>query len=161
MDFIGAARSAFIVTEHPNNPKVRILCHTKSNNAPLALSLTFRIEQSGDKIGRFVLGDTISLTADELANMPQGQGSLTGTEDKLEQARGFLLGMLIRGKTPQAVVMDYAERLEIKERTLQRAKGALKIKSYKMGNQWVWELVTNIATHTDTVGGGLHGGVSK
>jgi len=151
MDFIGAARSAFIVTEHPNNPKVRILCHTKSNNAPLALSLTFRIDQSGDKIGRFVLGDTIALTADELANMPQGQGSLTGTEDKLELARGFLLGMLIQGQIPQAVVMDRAGEVGIKERTLERAKGALKIQSHKIGTKWVWELPMDIA-----VGGGVH-----
>jgi len=155
MDFIGAARSAFIVTEHPNNPKVRILCHTKSNNAPLALSLTFRIEQSGDKIGRFVLGDTIALTADELANMPQGQGSLTGTEDRLELARGFLLGILIQGQTPQAVVMDCAERVGIKERTLERAKRISKIASHKMGSQWVWELLINIATHPGAVDGGV------
>jgi len=50
MDFIGAARSAFIVVEHPDNRKVRVICHTKSNNAPLAQSLTFRIEQSGMKL---------------------------------------------------------------------------------------------------------------
>ena len=155
MDFIGAARSAFIVVEHPDNRKLAVLCHTKSNNAPLAQSLTFRIEQSEDEIGRFILGGTISLTADELANMPQGQGSLTGGEDKLELARGFLLGMLIRGQTHQAVVMDCAGKVDIKERTLERAKGALKIKSFKMGSQWVWELLTDIATHPGAVGGGV------
>jgi len=148
MDFIGAARSAFIVVEHPNNPKVRVICHTKSNNAPLAQSLTFRIEQSGDEIGRFILGDTISLTADQLANVPQGQGSLSEGEDKLELARGFLLGVLIRGQTPQAVVMDCAGKVGIRERTLERAKGALKVKSFKTGSQWVWELLTDIATNS-------------
>jgi len=153
MDFIGAARSAFIVVEYPDNPKVRVICHTKSNNAPLAPSFTFRIEQSKDEIGRFILGDTITLTADELANAPQGKRSLSEGEDKLELAKGFLLGMLIRGQTPQAVIMDCAGRMDIKERTLERAKAALKIASHRLGNQWVWELPANIATHPGAVGG--------
>lgn len=140
MDFIGAARSAFVVVEHPDDDsKLRVLCHTKINNAPKSPSLTFSIQQDADKIGRFVLGFEIDETADELLDARRNNSQPAKRNGKLDIAKGFLWGALSWDARSASEIVAKAEKANIKERTLERAKQTAGIVSIKKGDEWFWD----------------------
>ena len=117
----------------------RVLCHTKINNAPKSPSLTFSIQQDEDKIGRFVLGDEIDETADELW-MPAGTTvNPLKRNGKLDIAKGFLWGALSWDARSASEIVAKAEKANIKERTLERAKQTAGIVSIKKGDEWFWD----------------------
>jgi hypothetical protein len=157
MDFIGAARSAFVVIEHSDKPGLAVFCHTKINNARKAPSLTFCVEDSPDKIGRFVLGEEIPESADDLMNASRNNLPGIARDNKLELAKGFLLGILSDGPRPRTEVSQKATRAGIADRTLERAKSSLKMTSVKRDNQWLWlpPAIQATPTGTDETVGGL------
>lgn len=127
-DQVAAARSVLTVTKHPNNKTLSLINHTKSSLSARGKSLSFTIDESG----KIVWGDFIDCDA------------MAGTKEekitKTEIAKDFLQNFLGNGSRPQNEIVTAAQEIEISERTLNKAKAELKIKSYKKENMWLWQL---------------------
>ena len=129
IDFQASARSVLIVGRIKDEPKVRVVCHTKSSLAPEGKANAFRLDKNNgfEWIGEY------DISADELLN-GEGKGQ------KTRKAKEFLLEILADGGMAQKKIEEEAEKLGIKKKTLRNAKMELGIDSVKRGNQWYWML---------------------
>lgn len=137
---IGAARSGLLVARDPEQEQDgerRVLASTKSNLGPKPESLSFHLEQAENDASRVVWDGASSHDASAL--LAQVDDSERGA---LEEAKEVLESIL----EAEPVSVKEAKRLGreagIAERTLQRAKEALKVCSRKQGMHggWIWEL---------------------
>lgn len=152
---VGAARSAMMVGVDPDDEAKRILAMTKSNLAPLAPSLSYRLVSDEEyDCGRIQWLGTIETSAADLVSV-QDEDARTAEGEAIH----FLLEELADGAKRGAEVKRDAGKLGISERTLNRAKAKLRIESHKVGapgsddQMWVWELPI-LPTRTE---GGQHG----
>jgi archaellum biogenesis ATPase FlaH len=129
IDFAAAARSVLLVGRVKNDPETRVVCQIKSSLAPEAKSIAFRL--SKDK-GFMWMGE-YDITADDL---------LAGKSktNKVTEAADFLESVLYDGMKSQKEISDLAEKSEISNATLRRAKDMLSVKAKKVNDQWYWEL---------------------
>jgi hypothetical protein len=134
----GAARAEFLVAEDPDDDTRRVFASVKNNLAPTPPSLSFRLESAAVDSPKGLcsvarvrwLGES-KLTADELV-------STTDPDERsaLEDAKAFLRAQIGAGGERLAEdVMQEARRIGYAEKTLRRAKSALKIKSTRRGFQ--------------------------
>ena len=95
---IGTTRSGLLVGKHPDDPNMRVLCHTKSNLGPLGPSLLFEPVTDDSGVVRIEWRGECDYTADDLLKPSNGHG------DKLENAKKFLLESSGRwpGRTEEA-----------------------------------------------------------
>lgn len=136
IDVIGMARVGLVVAEHPDDPDLKVVAHSKHNLSPKCKSLSYRIIGNGDdKPPTFKWEGEIDIDANELI---VGAGSNSVKDAALE----FLKSELANGEKPQAEIFDAATKLNISERTLNRAKSDLNIVSRKSGKVWLWCLPT-------------------
>lgn len=124
-DQVAAARSILTVTKSPNNNQLSLINHTKSSLAQKGKSLSFRINEQG----KIEWGDFVD-------NQIEVEEKIT----KTEATKDFLKNFLSNGSRPQSEIMIAAREMDISERTLNKAKAELKIKSYKKENMWLWQL---------------------
>ena len=135
---IGAARSALLVAQDPDDDSCRVLAGIKSNLAPLSPSLKFHIE--GTEMGlRIVWDGGSNHSADALLAASAG-----GPEERsaLDDAKAFLMDVLSIGSAPSKQIQKQARQAGIMRKTLQRAKKALGVKSTREEYQspWMWSL---------------------
>lgn len=120
-----AARCVLFVSEEDGQApdRMRYLSCPKSNVAPLAPTLGFRIVD-----GRCVWeSEAVDMTADEcLAAMTPAE-----TGSKKPDAKKFLADYLADGPKPTLEVEHAAEGLKIGQRTLDRARKSLGVTSYR------------------------------
>lgn len=137
--FIGAARSAMVVGEDPNDRTRRVLAPTKSNLGPPPSSLAFHIEATDDI--PHVVWDGKSEHAAE-AILAQATSE---EQSQRSSAKDFLIEVLAHGAVDSAKVITQGEALDLKQRTLWRAKKELKVIARKSGfaGGWTWELPNN------------------
>jgi hypothetical protein len=159
--FGNAARSVLLLARDPDDPDGeggtrRVLAHVKSNVAPLASSLNYeikpivlpatdgfpevetaRIDGAGESTysGRDLLGTT------------EGEGEDSAVDQACEFLREELGGLEDLGNVPRRVreVKAAARDAGISERTLERAKAKMGVRSEKVGGRdgfWVWLLRT-------------------
>ncbi len=124
-DQVAAARSVLTVTQNPNDKSLSMISHTKSSLAQKGKSISFSISSEG----RIAWGDFVKteIVVEEKIS-------------KTEAAKDFLKNLLSNGPRPQNEIMVAAKEAEIAERTLNKAKAELKIKSYKKENMWFWQI---------------------
>ena len=136
----GAARSAMVVAEDPDNRDRRIIAPTKSNLGPRTASLVYRIE-ADDDTPRIVWDGTSDHGAETLL----AQSSVEERSQRT-MARDFIREQLADGPAEGKAVEERAAELVIKHSTLWRAKNDLKVISRKSGfsGGWVWELPKNV-----------------
>jgi hypothetical protein len=142
---IGAARAALLVAPHPDDPNLRVLASVKSNLGPPPVALGFRLEAAGNAVRLGWQGPVDGIGANQLL-ITQGDGDRSALTD----AGDFLAGELANGPMPAKAIQKSAREAGIAERTLQRAKAALKVISQKDGaaGPWLWMLpaeTTNLA----------------
>lgn len=134
---VGAARSALVVGRDPDDEGRLILAVTKSNLAPLASSLAYRIVDR-DGAGSIAWEGASSLTAAQLLSMP------TSSEERsaLDEAKVVLRDLLGNGPIPSKDVQRQARDAGISDATLRRAKDALGVRSIRdgFGGPWSWAL---------------------
>ena len=140
--FVGAARSVLIVVRDNDNPDMRLMVPIKAN-------------LSGDMPAvRFTITDepvlewhgTVEVdVADLLA--PQQPKTGNGKPSALARAQDFLMELLVGGPLPADTVFREGSKEGFSERTIQRAKNSLSIKSEKIqqegkkgADHWVWSL---------------------
>jgi len=126
VDFTAAVRSALLVAPDKANDQRRIMGHAKCNLAPLGPSLSYRVRD-----GKLVWTGQSSVKADDL-------GKKSGT--KQAQTEDFLADLLASGPLPHERVLDEATKRGFSERTLDRAKKALGVRSNQKDGAWYWSL---------------------
>lgn len=134
---IAAARAGFLVGRDPDDPTRRVLACTKMNIASEPPSLIYAIPKT-DGTPRIVwLGES---PHDARALLAQ-----PGTPEErgvLGDACAFLRDALLNGPVDYKALLADARKAGISSHSLDRAKGALGIRSVKLGFKggWVWAL---------------------
>jgi hypothetical protein len=134
---VGAARSALLVAEHPEDEGRRILARIKGNLAKPVPSLAFALTEAPNGAVRVEWKGETAHTAAALLAAP------TDPEEKsaLAEASEFLRDVLRRGPVWSVQVKEQARDAGISEFTLKRAKSALGVISEKEGDgSWSWRL---------------------
>lgn len=130
-----AARMAFIVGEHPEDPSRRVVVHQKNNLAPVPPTLAFRIVASPDQVARVEWDEhpVAGLTADGVL------GATTPTDEDPD-AVGFLLELLQHGPVPAEQGLREAAKLKLSEPAVRRARRRLGVEAKKLtwDGPWVW-----------------------
>jgi hypothetical protein len=158
--FVGAARAAYLMAVDPDEPagNRRILAPTKMNVGPLPSSLAFRlVVDTAGGCPHLVWEGPSHHTAASLSAMPN-----PGRRDSARsRAADVLADLLADGPVPTVEVYRRAAEEGVSERTLDRAKDELGVKSHKVGgpgerSHWVLFLPkdANIARRVPTVGDG-------
>jgi hypothetical protein len=141
IDFAAAARSVLQVGEHDGE---RLLAHVKSSLAPQGKSIRYELVDGA--VNWLGISD---VTAEQMRG-PQPQGA--EGESTTEAAVTFLQDFLDDGPQPASSAFTVAKQEGISERTLQRAKAQLEVKSQRSsaGNdgagKWLWSLPYNRGT---------------
>lgn len=136
---IGAARSGLIVAQDPDDPdgKRRVLASSKQNLSEPTPSLAFSVASSAaNGAARIEWQGGSSLNAGELMRAPLEEEEKTA----LEEAMDFLKDELSDGPMAAKQVKLNARREGVSERTLNRAKARLKIRSNKEAYGWTWTM---------------------
>jgi AAA domain len=130
IDFTASARSVLAVGESPEDERLRVMAQSKNSIKGRGVSMLFEISDEG-----FRWAGTSTLTADELS---AAQPRLHHHQRK--DAMQWLKDYLSDGPHPSEEVIQMAEQVGIKERTLRRAKESLHILSVQELKVWYWRL---------------------
>lgn len=136
---IGAARSGLIVAQDPEDPdgRRRVLASSKQNLSEPTPSLVFGVASSAvNGAARLEWRGGSSLDAVELMRAPLEEEEKSALEEALE----FLKDELSEGPMAAKQVKLNARGEGISERTLNRAKARLKVRSTKEAYGWTWTL---------------------
>jgi AAA domain len=128
---IGAARSALVVEEHPDNKDLKVLAVNKANLAHKADSLTYSIITAENDAARIAWGQSTDLDANDILNPDTSE---------VGKAKAWLTTELQDMSLPANTVKKDAEEADISETTLYRAKASLGVKSKRVGVEWYWSL---------------------
>lgn len=140
---IGAARSGLVVGKDPEDESRRVLAVTKSNLGAEPPSLAYTIENDPlFNVSRIRWHGVVNLSANQI--LPTGDGGQdTGA---LAEAKAVLKDILAQGPMPSRWVKKQAKEAGIADRTLDRAKQVLGVRSDKSGgiggadSCWKWSL---------------------
>lgn len=155
--FQGAARSIMLLARDPEDPEgergvMRVLAHVKCNYAPLAVSLSMRVEGgtvASDDAERIetsrivVVGESL-LQASDLLVSTDAVGDDREQRPARDAAVDFLRQELAEGRRPAGDLLRSAARLGISGRTIDRAKRELRVvaerEGYGSDGTWYWTL---------------------
>ena len=122
--FTATARAVYLIAKDPDDPKRRLMMPIKNNLAEDETGLAYRIDVT-DGIASIEWDDrSVSVTPDEVFN-PDPDSSAK------DEAMAFLLDILANGPASAKAVLAAAREAGIAERTLHRAKKALRVVSGK------------------------------
>ena len=135
MDVIGAARSAFLVCDHPNQSSTKLVVHIKHNIAVRGQTLCYEIQ--GEKGGVATLNwlGSSDITIDDLVSSEVGAGT-----SALDEAIQFLRSFLKDGPVATIKVQEEAAARGISVKTLERARQSVRVKSKKKRSKWFLSL---------------------
>lgn len=126
--FAGLARVVITCGMSPDEPGTRAFAVTKINVAKAPKAMTFTIESLPDTLremdrSKFVWGDYVDLTADDLVAMPSRRDSSNGAGDEtsVADAVAFLRGALAHGSALVEELERNAAARSITRKTLQAA----------------------------------------
>lgn len=137
---IGAARAAWLVAKHPQEPEGRLFLPIKNNlgNDRSGLSFTL-VEQPGAMTACLSWSpDAVTISADELLNQSPGKRK----SGAVDAAEAWLLDLLAERSLPAKEVWEAAKSEGLSRDSVKKAKGRLGIKSKKNGidGGWEWHL---------------------
>jgi 5S rRNA maturation endonuclease (ribonuclease M5) len=137
---IGAARSALLFAKDPSDPSGnrKVMAREKGNLAQVWPSLAYELvssEEHGCARVRW-LGESAQSAATLLA-VPATSEEVS----VIDEATAFLREILADGPLAQKQIVAEGRKIGISEKTLQRAKKDINVRSRKVGlGGWVWEL---------------------
>ena len=132
IDIPAAARSVLLVGKLDDKPNIRIVTQMKNNLAPLGKSLAFTLVN-----GEVAWIGEIDVSAEAVAN-----GYMPPNNSKSMDAIELIQDILAEGDCAAKDIYAFAAEQNIGDRTLNRAKKLLNIKTYKKGSAWYWGLPT-------------------
>lgn len=138
IDFAAAARSILLVGQDPEDERGRVLAQVKNSLAPLGPSLAFELRD-----GKLFWCGMSQVTAEALLAPPRSEEEKSALEETVD----FLQEALGDGPRPAEEVLKEARKLNIAERTLNRAKAQAGVRVYRVGaagkrggGTWYWDL---------------------
>lgn len=136
IDLTAAVRSVLAIGRNPKDPNDgRVICHIKSNLAPLGKPLAYTLDSS-DKEHPFEFGEEIDVDVNEVL----GQSS-TNAKGSTESAMEFLENLLNNGEAlPSIEIKREAEARGISEKNLKKAKRILKLVVIQEQGEYKWKL---------------------
>ncbi|MCM2291430.1 AAA family ATPase [Allorhizobium sp. BGMRC 0089] len=136
MDVIGAARSAFLVTVHPDYPDQRLMLHVKHNIAERGQSWAYELKKENEDAMPVLnwIGPS-HITVDDLMVGEEG-----GRKSAMDEAKDFLKAELKDRSQSATELLKKAEGRQISKRTLDRAREEIGVIARKRGKEWVWSL---------------------
>lgn len=135
MDVIGVARSAFLVTPHPEDKEKKLVLHIKHNISERGNSWVYALIPRGEnEVPAFKWLGASDLTVDDLMSDNGDRSSA------LETAAAFLRDQLDLGQQPAAFMQERAAAAGISKRTLDRARETLSVIAEKKRRGWFWSL---------------------
>jgi hypothetical protein len=137
---IGAARSGLVVAPHPEDDSRRVLAPLKHNLSEPAPSLVFSIATAENGAARVEWKGETALGADQLLRMPVDDEERSA----LDEAAEFLVDELGTHPVTAKMVLKDARDAGVAERTLNRAKRKLGVRSERESDgSWTWILPRN------------------
>jgi hypothetical protein len=130
IDIFATARSVMTVGKTDANRYLRIMVHNKSNLAPAGPPQSYGL----DPVTGFYWAGEYSVDVDEVLSGKKRP------ENQFAKARHFIEDALRHGAVAAADIMQAAEEQGISAKTLQRAKVAMGVYSFKRDGRWFWEL---------------------
>lgn len=140
IDFIAQVRNGFVIGNDPDDKDARLVAHSKHNLTPPQPTLRFRLVSSSSAKGAsadFVWDGKSEHDADAVVSAPGVPGRQPTQRNAAET---FLIDQLSGGSMEMTTLVEAAEKLGIKKRTLDRAKKALGVRSEKKAGAWRWSL---------------------
>ncbi len=131
IDIPAAARSVLLVSRIDGEPYNRIIAHIKSNLAPIGESVVFRI----NKNSKATWIRKSKLTAEDILD-----DCVKSHIGKKDRAIILVKELLSKGERLSTEILEECHRQGIAERTIQKAKSVLGIKSVKRKDGWYWIL---------------------
>jgi len=142
IQFIAAARAAWLVTRDPDDESRQLMLCSKMNFARPAPGIAYRLLDTAD--GRGVLAwdpDPVQMTADQALAR---RAADTGQRTERDEAADFLRGVLADGPVPSKEIDSQAREEGISIATLRRAKKQMGVLAEKVGymntSRWEWRL---------------------
>jgi hypothetical protein len=127
---LAACRSGWLIARNPEQPAQCVLAQVKNNLAPPQPSLAYRVDTKESKVLSLSwLGPTDWTAAQLLAGVPRNRPRRLTPR---EQARDFLQGFLRDGPRTSRDIWHAALPKGLTERTLERAKQELSIRSVRV-----------------------------
>jgi hypothetical protein len=141
--FVAAARAAWIICKHPDDPNKRYFLPIKNNLAPDVTGLAFTIETSPD--GRTPVIAWLPTAEKITADMVVGHTRSAGRpDDERQHAIGWLRERLSKGSRPVRDLKQESDAHGISYHTLRRAFRALGGQAVRQGTfpfaPWYWKL---------------------
>lgn len=133
---IGAARAGLLAARDPDDPERRVLALTKSNLGKPMPSIGFRVVTAENGAAAIEWLGFSTHSAERLLVVPENEEE----RSKLEDAKDVLREILASGPVASEEVVRQARATHVSERTLDRAKAALRVRSFRNGKIWFWEL---------------------
>jgi archaellum biogenesis ATPase FlaH len=132
--FAGLARVVMTVGRHPEDPDMRVMAVTKINVARVPKALQFSIEEipsslKDDDRSKFVWGDFVDLTADEILN-----AAPAALDAETEAVVEWLRDSLAEGGLKKAKLISMGEARSFTEKMIDKAGHELRVK--KDGDMW-------------------------
>jgi phage N-6-adenine-methyltransferase len=124
---VAATRSALLVARSPDEPNLRVLCHSKSNLGPLAPSLLFEPVSTAEGVVRIEWRGECEYGPEDLLSPHHPNSS------RLAEAMVFLTELLKQGPVPQQVVKVRTIQAGLAYRTVERAREILGVISERQG----------------------------
>jgi RecA/RadA recombinase len=139
--FTAAARVVLLAASDPENDQQKILARVKGNLSSPFPAVAYRLATSGFTVKVQWLGVTGHSADQLLAQATEEERSA------LDEAKAAIVAILGNGPVPAAAAIHELKDVGIAERTWQRAKAALRVKSKKSSfdGEWNWTF-----PHTDS-----------
>ena len=139
---MGIVRSGLLVADHPNERGQRILTVTKSNLTARPPALGYRVISTEAGLPRIEWTGPLDLSADDALRPKK---AMKQAEKGMLLASEWLVQMLRDGPRPAIEMIPEALKIGISERTLERAKDSIGVRSQlsNIGGKslgWMWEL---------------------
>lgn len=137
--FTAAARSVWLVSRDEEDPtgRRRFFTPLKANMCKNPSGLAFLIDGPLGRPKVIWEPDPIDRTASELLLDEEGRER----HGALREAKQFLVEALKDGPQPSRNIHEEAKSCGIAEKTLNRAKSIMNVRSYQRDRQWYWEMV--------------------
>ncbi len=136
MGIVGAARTALLAGRHPADPTLGVLAVAKANVTAVVPALGYRILTGPDGVPVVEWTGPVDLTADAV------DGPAARELPLKERAAVWLANELRSGPKPAAEVLRTAAEAGIPEKTVQRAKQAVRVESKRVvangKTEWYW-----------------------
>jgi hypothetical protein len=131
--FLAMCRSGYLVARDPQQPSQCVLAQVKNNLAPPQPSLAYRIDGGQDEPLSFTWLGPSPFTADQLLTRVLGR-----VPKQRQCAAEFLTELLQSGPRTAREVWEACQQQRLSERTVNRAKGELLIRSARRCEDGKW-----------------------